>query len=259
MLRILLTPRWIALHAVTVAVVVGFVALGWWQLDVYRDSESRQDLRDRPGVPVSDLVEPDGDLGAGADRAVVATGSYLRGSALTVPARVRDGILGSYVVAALRTSDGGTLTVLRGWVDDRDDPSGAAPGGAVTVTGHLLSPETAADATVSDSDLSAGEIGFVAPDSVAVAAGLAGNGFYPGYLLLDDEEPRPAASPESLDVDVIDPIGDVSPWQNLSYWAQWWVFAGAAVVFWVSFVRAATRRRSQTLTDAAARDEVRSA
>lgn len=258
MLPTLLTPRWIALHVATIAVVAGFVALGLWQLGVYGHSESRQDQRDRPAVSISDLVQPGEELGAGADRAILATGRYVDEGHLTVPARVHDGVLGDYLVAALRTSDGGMLTVLRGWVDDRDDPVGTAPDGEVTVAGHLLSPETAAHTALSDADLSTGEIGFVAPEPVAAKTGLPEDQFYPGYLLLEDEQPRPADSPELLDLGVVDPIGNVSPWQNLSYWAQWWVFAGAAAVFWFSFVRAAVRRSSRADTEAA-RDEVRSA
>ena len=37
-------------------------------------------------------------------------------------------------------------------------------------------------------------------------------------------------APVALDVDRIVPVRDVNPWQNLSYWAQWWVFAGAVVL-----------------------------
>jgi cytochrome oxidase assembly protein ShyY1 len=253
----LLTPRWIALHVATIAVVAGFVALGWWQLGVYGHSESRQDVRDRPAVSISDLVQPGEELGAGADRAVLATGRYVDEGHLTVPARVHEGVLGAYLVAALRTPDGGVLTVLRGWVDDAEQ-AGAVSGGEVTVAGHLLASETAADASVSDADLSTNEIGYVAPESVAAETGLPEDRFYPGYLLLEDEQPRPAASPELLELGVVDPIGNVSPWQNLSYWAQWWVFAGAAALFWFSFVRAAVRHRSRADTEAA-RDEVRSA
>jgi cytochrome oxidase assembly protein ShyY1 len=254
----LLRPRWLALHVVTVVVVVGFVALGWWQLGVYGDGEARQDVRGRPAVPLTDLVEPGGGLDAGTDRAVVATGRYLDDGRLAVPARVHEGVLGAYVLAALRTSDGGVLTVLRGWVDDQDGPAATTPAGEVTVTGHLLPPESASAAAVSDLNLSTGEVGFVAPEAVAAASGLADDEFFPGYLLLESEEPRPAAAPEPVDIDVVAPIGNVSPWQNLSYWAQWWVFAGAAAVFWFSFVRAALRHREPTVTGAA-RDEVRSA
>jgi cytochrome oxidase assembly protein ShyY1 len=208
-------------------------------------------------VSISDLVQPGEELGAGADRAVLATGRYVDEGHLTVPARVHEGVLGAYLVAALRTPDGGVLTVLRGWVDDAEQ-AGAVSGGEVTVAGHLLASETAADASVSDADLSTNEIGYVAPESVAAETGLPEDRFYPGYLLLEDEQPRPAASPELLELGVVDPIGNVSPWQNLSYWAQWWVFAGAAALFWFSFVRAAVRHRSRADTEAA-RDEVRSA
>lgn len=245
------------MHVVTVAVVVGFVALGWWQLGVYGEGESRQDVRDRPAVPISDLVQPGEDLGEGADRAVVVTGRYLDEGHITVPARVHEGVLGTYLVAALRTPDGGVLTVLRGWVDDADQANAAARG-EVTVAGHLLAPETPTDASVSDADLSTDEIGFVASQPVAATTGLPEDDFYPGYLLLEDEQPRPAAAPELLDLAVVDPIGNVNPWQNLSYWAQWWVFAGAAAVFWFSFVRTAVRNRTRA-TRGVARDEVRSA
>jgi cytochrome oxidase assembly protein ShyY1 len=247
----LLTPRWIVLHLVTVAVVAGFTALGWWQLGVYRDSEARQEVRDRPVLPIEELATPGRDLGAATERAVAATGSYLSEGRLLVPARVHDGVLGSYTVAPLRMPDGGVLVALRGWVDEPTDPGARPPRGSVTVTGHLLAPEVATDATAPGADLPDGQIGFIAPDPVAEATGLAKSRLFAGYLLVEDEQPPPAVSPQRLELGVVEPIRDVSPWQNLSYWAQWWVFAGAALVFWASFVRSGLRRRrSQAATDA---------
>ena len=91
----LLTPRWIALHVTMVAAVVIFLALGWWQLGVYRDSAARQDLRDLAPVEVADLAAPGRELGAAAERAVTATGTYTSAASLVVPARVHEGVLGT--------------------------------------------------------------------------------------------------------------------------------------------------------------------
>lgn len=243
MVRFLLTPRWILLHLVTAAIVVGFVALGWWQLGVYRDSEARQELRDLPAVPITELATPGRELGAAAERAVVATGTYLVDQPLLVPARVHQSVLGSYTVALLRTSNGAVLVILRGWVDEPDDPGTRPPDGTVTVTGHMLPPESAADAAAPGATLPVGQVGFVAPRPVSEATGLAERSLYAGYLLVDDEEPSAATPPERLELGVVEPIRDVNPWQNLSYWAQWWIFAAAALIFWSSFVRSARRRR----------------
>lgn len=236
----LLTPRWIALHVATVAVVLVFLALGWWQLGVYRDSEARQDLRDRAPVELTDLAAPGRDLGAAAERTVTATGTYTSDASLIVPARVHEGVLGVYSVGVLRTSDG-RLPVLRGWLDGAADPGGDLPSGQVEVTGHLVPPETSRDATDPDADLPAGQIGFIAPQQVADATGIDTDDLYHGYLVLSSEEPRPESAPERLELAAVDPIRHVSPLQNLSYWALWWVFAGAAAVFWFSSARAAAR------------------
>jgi cytochrome oxidase assembly protein ShyY1 len=236
----LITPRWIVLHIVTAVVVVVFVALGWWQLGVYRDSNAREQLRELPAVSLTELAAPGRPLGPAADRAVVATGAYLTDANLLVPARVYEGVLGSYTVGLLQTSEG-TLPVLRGWLAEPDDSAGDVPTGQVTVTGHLLPPETSDDATDPGAPLPHGQIGFIAPEPVSAATGIDQPELYHGYLLLTEESPRPAVVPERLELSVVEPIRNVGPLQNLSYWALWWIFAGAAVVFWFSSARAAVR------------------
>lgn len=240
--RSLVRPRWLAVHAVAAALVVAFAALGWWQLGVYRDSDARQELRDRPPVPVAEIADPGSPVGGAADRPVTATGSYV--AELVVPARVHDGVLGAYAVGVLETA-GGTLTVLRGWAPDPDRIPSAPDGRDVTVSGHLVASESRAVAT-GPSPPPPGRIGYLAPEAVAAASGVERGRLYGGYLVLAEERPAPAAAPQRLDVGTVAPIRDVSPWQNLSYWAQWWVFAGAVVAFWVSAVRAQVKRRQAT-------------
>lgn len=227
-----------ALHLAAVVIASGFVALGWWQLGVYQESQTRQAERDQSPVPVEAVATAGQSLGDAADRAVTASGVY--DDELVVPARVRDGVLGAYALAVLDTGDG-TLVVLRGWEHDAGDIS-PAPAGDVAVTGHLLAAEVPQQATGPD-PTPAGQVRYVAADAVAEATGREPDEFFDGYLLASSETPEPPDPPERLDASTVAPIRDVGPWQNLSYWAQWWVFAGAVVVFWFSFVRAAVKKR----------------
>lgn len=252
--RFLLTPRWLLLNVVAVAAVAGCLLLGWWQADVYQDSSGRHELRDREPVAVAELAAPGAELGDSADRQAVASGTYVAAQQQLVPGRVHDGTLGSFVVTPLLTDDGMVVPVLRGWVDDPDDAGVAVPSGEVTVTGYLLPPETPDHATVrTGQQVDEGRVPYIAPDQLAQRAGVSESTALHGYLLLREESPEPAAAPVALDVDAVAPIRDVSPWQNLSYWAQWWVFALAAVIFWVSIVRNGVRTRRKA--EAAAAEE----
>jgi cytochrome oxidase assembly protein ShyY1 len=237
---ILFTPRWIVSHIAMAVVVVLFGALGWWQFGVYRESDARQHERELPAVAVAELAAPGQPLGSAAERSVVASGAYLTDTGLIVPARVHDGVLGSYSVGVLQTVQG-SLPVLRGWIAEPDHPAAELPSGRVTVTGHLLPPETSNDATDPGAILPDGQIGYIAPEAVSAQTGVDQDELYQGYLLLADETPRPEAAPDPLELSVVEPVGNVGPIQNLSYWALWWIFAGAVVVFWFSSARAAVR------------------
>jgi cytochrome oxidase assembly protein ShyY1 len=237
--RFLLTPRWLALHLAAVVIASGFAALGWWQLGVYQESQDRLAERDQAPVPVNTVASAGQPLADAADRAVTAGGVY--GDELVVPARVHDGVLGAYAVAVLDTGDG-NLVVLRGWEHDADEIT-PAPTGDVVVTGHLLAAEVPRQATGPD-PAPTGQVRYVSPDPVAEVTGRELDVFIDGYLLASSETPEPADPPERLEVSTVSPIRDVSPWQNLSYWAQWWVFAAAVLVFWFSFVRTALKTRN---------------
>lgn len=249
MLRFLLTPRWLALHLVTVLVVVGFVALGWWQFLVYRDSQARHDERAAEPVPIDELVRAGEPLGDAADHQVIIEGTFLAEDQLLVPGRPLGDVLGSYVLTPLRTDDGTIVPVLRGWVDEPDDTATTVPDGPVRVDGYLLVPETPDHATVrSDRPLEDDQLGYIAPEPLAERSGLPAQDTVQGYLLLTGQHPGAPAAPTLLDVDAVAPIRDVNPWQNLSYWAQWWVFGAAVIVFWFSVVRGAVRKRRAGLS-----------
>lgn len=200
-------------------------------------SEQRQDLRESEPVALAELVDPDDPVERPIDRRVTAEGSYL--DDLVVPARVYDGVLGAHAVGTLDTGEG-VLIVLRGWAPTAEDIA-APPSGRVTVTGYVLPAESPARAT--GLDLGDGEVGYIAPETVAAATGR--DDLYDGLLLATGEQPA-ATPPQRVDVDEYSPIRNVGPWQNLSYGAQWWVFAGAVVVFWISFVRTGIKRSRRT-------------
>jgi cytochrome oxidase assembly protein ShyY1 len=234
----LFSPRWLALHVVAIVLVAVFVGLGWWQLDAYRTSEDRHDARESDPIPVTELIDPAATVEQPVDRPVTADGSYLDG--LIVPARIDDGVLGAFAVGMLDTRDG-VLIVLRGWVPTADDVP-AAPSGRLTVTGYVMPAETSAQAT--GRPTGEHEIGYLAPDAVTAATGQ--DDLYDGFLIVADEQPAPAAAPERIDIDEYAPVRNVGPWQNLSYWAQWWVFAAAVIIFWISFIRTGIRRWRRT-------------
>lgn len=241
------------LHVATILAILLCLVLGGWQFGVYQESQDRQEVRERAAAPVAELARPGEPLGEARERRAAAEGRYLAEGQRLVPGRLHDDVLGSYVVTPLATPEGMIVPVLRGWVDDPDDPATQVPQGGVTVTGFLLPPETPDHATVRTGQvLDDDQLAFIAPEQLAESTGLAAATGLDGYLLLQDQQPRSADAPAPLDVETVAPIRDVSPWQNLSYWAQWWVFALAAVVFWTSIVRSGARTQRAGISGRAA-------
>ncbi|WP_158542899.1 SURF1 family protein [Phytoactinopolyspora halophila] len=242
MLRFLVTPRWLAVHLALVVALAICVIAGWWQLNVFQDTTSRQDERDQPPTAIDQLVTPGHDIGTAADRPVRAEGQYLNEHQFIIPGRIHDSTLGWFVLIPLETADGTIVPVLRGWVEEPDDVTEPASS-EVTVHGYLLPPETPQHATVrSDQELGDSELGYIAPEPFSTATGLPGDHIVHGYVLRTTERPdTPGVTP--VDVDELAPIRNVSPWQNLSYTAQWWIFGLAAIAFWASAVRSGVRSR----------------
>jgi cytochrome oxidase assembly protein ShyY1 len=241
--RFLLAPRWLVFHVFIAAALTVCIILGIWQFDVYRNSQDRHDERQREPVPLTELVSPGVSVGSAADRPVTVTGRYLADQQMLVPGRIHEDTLGSYVVTPVETDDGTIVPVLRGWVDEPTDAH-APVRSEVELTGHLLPPETADNATVrTGRELEDDQIAYVAPNTVASRTGLAEVAMIAGYVVLSAEQPQSASAPIALDVDAVAPIRNVNPWQNLSYWAQWWVIGIVVAAFWVSAVRAGVRNR----------------
>src|SRR3712207_467178 len=153
--RFLLTPRWLAAAAVTVAAAVVMVLLGNWQMDRYRERSAVNDRIDaaESAAPVpltSVLTAPTapGTAGPSPGRAkawtkVTMTGRYDPAHEIQARGRTVDRAVGFEIVTPLVLADGTAVLVDRGWIPPA--PGGAvaapsvppAPAGTVTVVGRI--------------------------------------------------------------------------------------------------------------------------
>lgn len=237
----MLRPRFWAGHLVLVAVLVAFGWLGWWQLSSFEGSRLASRPPGAAAVDIDRATAPGGRLGAGdVGLHVRAEGTWEADGQLLVPDRERAGRVGSLVVTPLRTASG-VLAVVRGWLPWSDDPPPPPPG-TVTVTGVLQRSETEADATAVAGTLPRDQLPYLATVTLLDALSYRADELYDGFVVLRDQQPAPDAgllrvTPEELP----DPSGGVGRWRNLAYGLQWWLFGGAALVFWVSVLRRAGR------------------
>ncbi|MBO3750219.1 SURF1 family protein [Streptosporangiaceae bacterium NEAU-GS5] len=243
MYRFLLTRRWLALHALVLALIPAFLFLGRWQWGRF---EERSAASDRIGanltaapVPLSKLDSlgvrvPEAD----EYRLVTATGRYDAAHELLVRRRSQNSMLGFYVVTPLLTPDGAVL-VNRGWVPAGETADTlpvvpAPPTGEVSVTGRLRPAETEDNTGIRNrSGLPHGQILLIDTPSVAMPYRL-----YGGFVELT----APAAtSPEPVPEPDIGGGGGL----NLAYAIQWWLFIGVAVGGWIVLLRREARDREQ--------------
>lgn len=237
MLRTALQPRWLALLGLVLVVGVVFTWLGSWQLGVARDrgaEQARRDIVAQPAAPVDDVLRPQQRFPTAADgRSVTVRGRYDPARQVLVAKRLQRGRSGWWVVGALRTTAGGWLPAVRGWVprpdDARADP-GTTPSGPVEVTG-VLQPDDAPD-----------DQAPALPDGQLTALDAAnlvnrwGSPIYNGFVIVAGEQPLPAGpQPERVPAPGPQPGGVA--WRNAAYALQWWVFAGFALVLWWKMVR----------------------
>ncbi|MEU6231550.1 SURF1 family protein [Kitasatospora sp. NPDC047058] len=243
--RFLLTPRWLSGTALAVAAVAVCVWLGSWQLGRFEDkvSSHRETGRsvDDPGA-----ARPLGELLGGAQpqvttetvgRAVTVSGTFDQDHQLLVPNRVLDGKQGYYVLTPLRTPDGRTVAVVRGWAPGAPAAAGttatAAPAGEVTVTGRLQAGETTGSGGAVAGGLPAGQLGTI--NQAALVNKLSYDGWYDGWVSAD-------AAPAGLTpVPTVQPQGgdglSLRAFQNLGYTLEWFVFGGFVVFMWFRLVR----------------------
>lgn len=234
MLRTALTTRLMGLFALMVALVVAFIFLGIWQLDVARSAghgAANAQMQDRPTVSITSAMQPaqsfprDGSL-----RPVRATGHYDASRQELVAGRTLNGVPGFWVLTPLvLDANGARLGVIRGFVTDpKGVPAPLTGTGQVTVDG-ALAPGESPDAT----PYPPGQIGAI---NLAVLANTWGGTVYNSFIFATGETPTATAAPIQK-FPPPQPGGGGFHLLNAGYALQWWAFACFAVYVWVRMVR----------------------
>ncbi|MFC8450626.1 SURF1 family protein [Kitasatospora sp. NPDC057223] len=244
MYRFLLTPRWLSSTALALVAVAVCLWLGSWQLGRFED---RVSAHHDTGVAVAAAADAHAAPLAGVltdaapevstttvGRTVTVVGSFDPAHQLLVPDRVLDGRAGYYVLTPLRTADGRTVAVVRGWAPGA--PEGRAPeapAGEVTVTGRLQAGESSGSNGAVAGGLPAGQLGTIS--RAALVNALPADGWYDGWVAADSVPAGLTAVP------TVQPQGgdglSLRAFQNLGYTLEWFVFGGFVVFMWFRLVR----------------------
>lgn len=242
-LRGLFTPRSLGLFALLIAVVAATTRLGFWQLGVAQDEGRKEAVAAAAQLerrPLPEVTQPHAPFEAEfSNRPVTATGTYAAEHQILVIDRRLDGRAGTWVVTPLVLDAGGTVAVLRGFVEGAPTVVPEPPAGQVTVEGTLgpsESPRAAATPLPEPQrrsvDLSVlvnewpGELYNVvliaSAEAAGTAAGAGSDPIDPGALS--------RVPPPRLDADL--------NLKNAAYAVQWWVFGLFAIWMWWKIVRA---------------------
>ncbi|MFC9325108.1 SURF1 family protein [Kitasatospora sp. NPDC057015] len=243
MYRFLLTPRWLSSTVLALVAVAVCLWLGSWQLgrfedrvSAHRDGAVASAAPPGPAEPLGGvLTEAAPQVGTTTvGRTVSATGSFDAAHQLLVPNRVVDGRQGYYVLTPLRTADGRTVAVVRGWA--AGPPAAevpAPPAGEVTVTGRLQAGESSGSNGAVAGGLPPGQLGTISRATLLNM--LPYDGWYDGWVAAD-------SAPSGLGVvPTVQPQGgdglSLRAFQNLGYTLEWFVFGGFVVFMWFRLVR----------------------
>lgn len=240
MLRTALSPKWLGLLALVVAVMVGFALLGRWQLEVAQEkglAEATEQAAARPMAPLGEVIRPGQPFPSdGLDRKVSLAGRYVPEQQVLVTGRRLDGQPGYWVVAPLRVEGsapaGGApaaIPVLRGFVTE---PAAAPPPptGRVSLTGTLAQSEPSPDQFRPMPD------GQIQSLNVPVLLNRWGGELYNGFVFLATQEPASAAPGLKVVPPPVSGVGQLN-WRNLGYALQWFFFGAFGLYMWWRMVR----------------------
>ncbi len=240
-MRRLLTPRWIGLHLLVVAVVAVMMNLGLWQLsrlDEKRATNAVIEARAAEApLDISD-VRGGGDLDPDEHewRPVIVRGAYDPARAVTVLNRSAEGIAGTHQVVPFRAEDGRWIFVNRGFVP-LVEQAPAVPSAPMTVVGFLKESEKRGTLGAVDS-VDAGTVEFQRLDIPLIARPITESGgtVETMFLLLAQEAPEtPGTWPARI------PLPPLDEGSHQSYAGQWFLFSLVAVGGWIVIVRRTLR------------------
>lgn len=241
MLRLAVTPRWIALALLALVLMVACVFLGRWQFTRTQDILAAERAALAAPVSATELAAP----GAGIEstdlgRTVIVTGRFTGDQVAIANRASTTGAAGQWVVAGVKLEDGSEIAVNRGWVASGDLP---AAEGEVRITGiYQPDEEFYAGAPVDGPTLST--------ISATVLAERWGTALRPGFVTLVSQEPS-VSSPVPVPA-TVETAGVPFPWQNFGYAFQWWAFAIFVAVIYLRLLWVNARRLGESADGAGA-------
>ncbi|HET7397674.1 MAG TPA: SURF1 family protein [Intrasporangium sp.] len=250
MSRRLLSPRGLGLLALLAVVVAACTLLGLWQLGVAHDEGRRESIAaaaSLPRRPLSEVTAPHSPFAAElSNRAVTVTGTYAAKGQFVVVGRRLGTHEGSWVVTPLVTDTGGTVAVLRGFVDGAPATAPTPPTGRVEVAGTLgpsESPRGGADS------LPPGQRRSL--DLASLVNEWPGE-LYNVVVLASAESSLVPTGVASVSAGALTRVPPPDPGQSLNlrnaaYAVQWWVFGIFAIWMWWKMMRVQPPTRSEPL------------
>ncbi|PRY61599.1 cytochrome oxidase assembly protein ShyY1 [Knoellia remsis] len=220
-LRRLLTPKWLGALVLAVIWAVACYHLGHWQYGRHEYKVQRNALIDAhyraTPVPVTDVLSDEPVDRATEDWTRVSMSGTYAGEQVYVRNRANNSVYGYEVIAPLRLSDGRTVVVDRGWVENSARGANVlpevppAPGGTVDVTGWVRPLENTQDKKLPD-----GQVASIAKPDVEAAWD---TNVLDGYVVLENERTADGTTPprpQPLEY----PDRSLGP--NQAYAFQWW-------------------------------------
>jgi cytochrome oxidase assembly protein ShyY1 len=245
-LRVLLSPRYVALVLLACLLAAAFVSLGRWQYHRAHTVITTQQQSGLAAVSLTSIILPRTPV-PGSDVALLVnvTGRYDPAGQLIVPDRTPRGIptgpadrpVGVWVLTPLVTEQHMVVPVVRGWARNAASVT-PPPTGSVDVSGRLYASESSALRDPNQNTLPAGQIDIV---SGAELVSRWSGDLLDGYVTVVHEEPAGA---------LLRPVTPSGPppsyglhWRNAVYAVQWWCFAMFVLFFAFRVIRDEARRR----------------
>lgn len=230
-------PKWILGHLIVLALVIGFLNAGFWQLNRLQERQQFNDQvvanMEAPIAPIDQVLPPGADFDdatAALNRQVVAEGTYLVDEEIVIAAQASpDGVPGVWIVSPLQLADGRILLVNRGWLastgDITEPPAGsAATEEPVVVSGWISETQVPSDAESREPDVDHQAV-FLRIDVDRIQRQFSAP-LVPAFLLRDAQEPADPGPDEPVDLAL--PALTTGP--HLGYVIQWFGFTLVALV-----------------------------
>jgi cytochrome oxidase assembly protein ShyY1 len=245
--RTVLTPRWIALLVLAVAIAGVMSVLGVWQLDVYHSKTAAATAKRAEGapVPLNTLFSIDEGLTSKAvGRKVTVTGTWgPAADQLYISDRRLGDRNGFWVVSPVMldstgSADGstGAVMVVRGWVPTVTDPAVKPLTGRVELTGAVAQSE-AQDAS---GDAAKGRT--LQSLRIPTIVDLVSYRIYDAFVVLSSiDKPAVSGALAPAIVPAPAPPTDHAGLRNVAYAFQWWIFAAFTLWMWGRMVLDAHR------------------